>query len=116
MMQQAANLTIISVSCCFYSGELIKDLNSSDEVTQQNALKAANGYIAVSDEHCRTKVNTTRINTNPPDSACQVNTCTQSHPVQHKSNHSCAVMAILPWKVHPLYLHLQTLQSDDPGE
>ncbi|XP_029699293.1 tetratricopeptide repeat protein 12 isoform X1 [Takifugu rubripes] len=51
--------------------ELVKDLNSSDEVTQQNALKAANGYIAVSDEHCGTKVDTTRINTNPPASACQ---------------------------------------------
>lgn len=84
-MMQQANLTTINVFCCFYSGELIKDLNSSDEVIQQNALKAANGYIAVSDEHCRTKVNTTRINTNPPAPACQVNTCAQSHPVQHKS-------------------------------
>lgn len=84
-MMQQANLTTISVSCCLYSGELIKDLNSSDEVTQQNALKAANGYIAVSDEHCSRKVNTTRINTNPPASACQVNTCAKSHCVQHKS-------------------------------
>lgn len=84
-MMQQANLTTMSVSCCFYSDELIKDLNSSDEVIQQNAVKAANGYIAASDEHCRTKVNTTRINTNPPASACQVNTCAQSHRVQHKS-------------------------------
>lgn len=63
----------------------MKDLNSSDGGVQQKALKAANGYITASDERCRTKVNKTTINTKPPAPACQVNICTQSHPVQHKS-------------------------------
>lgn len=69
-----ASVTTISLLWCFCSGELVKDLNSSDDGVQQNALKAADGYIAVSDEHCGTKVNTTRMNTKPPAAGCQVNT------------------------------------------
>lgn len=66
----------------FYSGELIKDLNSSDDGIRLNALKEANRHIAASDEHCSTKVNKTRINTNPPPLASQVNICTQTHVMQ----------------------------------
>ncbi|XP_026196594.1 tetratricopeptide repeat protein 12 isoform X2 [Anabas testudineus] len=46
--------------------ELVKDLKSSDVKVQQKAMKEADCYIAALDEPCRTKVNRTTINTNPP--------------------------------------------------
>ncbi|XP_054457561.1 tetratricopeptide repeat protein 12 isoform X2 [Anoplopoma fimbria] len=46
--------------------ELVKDLKSSDVEIQQKAIKTADSQIAALDEPCRTKVNKTTINTNPP--------------------------------------------------
>ncbi|XP_044211022.1 tetratricopeptide repeat protein 12 isoform X1 [Thunnus albacares] len=46
--------------------ELVKDLNSPDVEVQQKAVEKADCYIAALDEPCRTKVNKTAINTNPP--------------------------------------------------
>ncbi|XP_059186511.1 tetratricopeptide repeat protein 12 isoform X2 [Centropristis striata] len=46
--------------------ELVKDLNSSDVEVQQKAMGTADCYIAALDGPCRTKVNKTTINTNPP--------------------------------------------------
>ncbi|KAK9520849.1 hypothetical protein VZT92_020709 [Zoarces viviparus] len=46
--------------------ELVKDLNSSDVEVQKNAIETADCYIAALDEPCRTIVNKTTINTNPP--------------------------------------------------
>ncbi|XP_075956164.1 tetratricopeptide repeat protein 12 isoform X3 [Anarhichas minor] len=46
--------------------ELVKDLNSSDVEVQQKAIETADCYIAALDEPCRTIVNKTTINTNPP--------------------------------------------------
>ncbi|XP_071353017.1 tetratricopeptide repeat protein 12 isoform X2 [Trachinotus anak] len=46
--------------------ELVKDLKSSDVKIQEKAMEEADCYIATMDEPCRTKVNKTSINTNPP--------------------------------------------------
>ncbi|XP_029302549.1 LOW QUALITY PROTEIN: tetratricopeptide repeat protein 12 [Cottoperca gobio] len=46
--------------------ELVKDLKSSDVEVHQKAIETADCYIAALDEPCRTKVNKTTINTNPP--------------------------------------------------
>ncbi|XP_035011297.1 tetratricopeptide repeat protein 12 isoform X2 [Hippoglossus stenolepis] len=46
--------------------ELVKELKSSDAKVQQEAMEEADCYIAALDEPCRTKVNKTKINTNPP--------------------------------------------------
>uniref|UniRef100_A0A8D3AXP1 Tetratricopeptide repeat domain 12 n=1 Tax=Scophthalmus maximus TaxID=52904 RepID=A0A8D3AXP1_SCOMX len=46
--------------------ELVKDLKSSDVEVQQKAMEEADCYIAALDEPCRTKVNKTTINKNPP--------------------------------------------------
>ncbi|XP_067362822.1 tetratricopeptide repeat protein 12 isoform X2 [Channa argus] len=46
--------------------ELVKDLNSSDVKVQQKAMEEADCYISALGEPCRTKVNKTTINTNPP--------------------------------------------------
>ncbi|XP_034723713.1 tetratricopeptide repeat protein 12 isoform X1 [Etheostoma cragini] len=46
--------------------EIVKDLNSTDVEVQQKAMKTADCYIAALEEPCRTKVNKTTINTNPP--------------------------------------------------
>lgn len=48
------------------SGELVKNLNSSDEEVLQKAMEKADSHITALDEPCRTKVNKTAINTNPP--------------------------------------------------
>ncbi|XP_062242580.1 tetratricopeptide repeat protein 12 isoform X1 [Platichthys flesus] len=50
----------------FFPGELVKELKSSDAEVQQKAMEEADCYIAALDEPCRTKVNKTKINTNPP--------------------------------------------------
>ncbi|XP_070685928.1 tetratricopeptide repeat protein 12 [Pempheris klunzingeri] len=46
--------------------ELVKDLTFSDSEVQQKAMEKADCYIAAMDLPCRTKVNKTTINTNPP--------------------------------------------------
>ncbi|XP_041797290.1 tetratricopeptide repeat protein 12 [Chelmon rostratus] len=46
--------------------ELVTDLKSSDVEVQEKAIEKADCYIAALDEPCRTKVNKTTINTNPP--------------------------------------------------
>ncbi|XP_078099860.1 tetratricopeptide repeat protein 12 [Sander vitreus] len=46
--------------------EIVKDLKSIDVEVQQKAMETADCYIAALDEPCRTKVNKTTINTNPP--------------------------------------------------
>ncbi|KAM6987401.1 tetratricopeptide repeat protein 12 [Tautogolabrus adspersus] len=46
--------------------ELVKDLNSSNVEVQQKAMDKADCFIAALDQPCRTKVNKTTINTNPP--------------------------------------------------
>ncbi|XP_028430379.1 tetratricopeptide repeat protein 12 isoform X3 [Perca flavescens] len=46
--------------------EIVKDLKSIDAEVQQKAMETADCYIAALDEPCRTKVNKTTINTNPP--------------------------------------------------
>lgn len=60
-------------------GELVKDLKSSDVKVQQKAMKEADCYIAALDEPCRTKVNRTTINTNPPLQPSLVKTDIQGH-------------------------------------
>uniref|UniRef100_H3C3R3 Tetratricopeptide repeat domain 12 n=1 Tax=Tetraodon nigroviridis TaxID=99883 RepID=H3C3R3_TETNG len=51
--------------------KIIKDLNSSEDGIQENAIKEANRHIAASDGRWRTKVSGTRINTSPPPLASQ---------------------------------------------
>lgn len=63
------------------SGELVKDLKSSDVEVRQKAIKEADCYIAALDEPCRTNVNKTTINTNPPLQPFLVKTCIQGHPL-----------------------------------
>lgn len=63
-----------------FSGELVKDMKSSDAEVQQKAMEEADRYIAALDEPCTTKVNKTTINTSPPLQPSVVKTCTQSHP------------------------------------
>ncbi|XP_071756801.2 tetratricopeptide repeat protein 12 [Centroberyx gerrardi] len=48
--------------------ELVKELKSSDADAQQKAVEKADHYISALDvdEPCRTKINRTTINTNPP--------------------------------------------------
>ncbi|XP_062275468.1 tetratricopeptide repeat protein 12 [Scomber scombrus] len=46
--------------------ELVSDMNSADVEVQQKAVEKADCYLAALDEPCRTKVNKTAINTNPP--------------------------------------------------
>ncbi|XP_023120619.2 tetratricopeptide repeat protein 12 [Amphiprion ocellaris] len=46
--------------------QLVEHLRSSDVEVQQKALADTDCYIATLDEPCRTKVNKTTINTNPP--------------------------------------------------
>ncbi|KAK2847216.1 hypothetical protein Q5P01_010215 [Channa striata] len=46
--------------------ELVKDLNSSDVTVQHKAVGEADCYLAALGEPCRTKVNKTTINRNPP--------------------------------------------------
>ncbi|XP_056140058.1 tetratricopeptide repeat protein 12 [Lampris incognitus] len=48
--------------------ELVKDLKSPDTEVQQRAVEEADRFVAVreADEPCRTKINKTKINTNPP--------------------------------------------------
>ncbi|XP_076591646.1 tetratricopeptide repeat protein 12 isoform X2 [Chaetodon auriga] len=46
--------------------ELVMDLQSADVEVQEKAMEKADCYIAALDEPCRTKVNKTTINTNPP--------------------------------------------------
>ncbi|XP_029027046.1 tetratricopeptide repeat protein 12 [Betta splendens] len=46
--------------------ELVGHLKSPDVELQQKAIKEADCYIAALDEPCRTKVNKTTINSNPP--------------------------------------------------
>ena len=49
-----------------FSGQLVSDMNSGDVEVQQKAVEKADCYLAALDEPCRTKVNKTAINTNPP--------------------------------------------------
>uniref|UniRef100_A0A3Q3FIG0 Tetratricopeptide repeat domain 12 n=1 Tax=Kryptolebias marmoratus TaxID=37003 RepID=A0A3Q3FIG0_KRYMA len=44
----------------------LEDLRSSDVEVQEKAVAKADCYIAALDESCRTKVNKTTVNTNPP--------------------------------------------------
>lgn len=74
-----------------FSGELVKDMKSSDAEVQQKAMEEADRYIAALDEPCTTKVNKTTINTSPPLQPSIVKTYTQSHP---------------SWKTTPVVLHL----------
>ncbi|XP_024864543.1 tetratricopeptide repeat protein 12 [Kryptolebias marmoratus] len=46
--------------------QLVEDLRSSDVEVQEKAVAKADCYIAALDESCRTKVNKTTVNTNPP--------------------------------------------------
>ncbi|XP_027135836.1 tetratricopeptide repeat protein 12 isoform X3 [Larimichthys crocea] len=46
--------------------EIVKDLKSSEAGVQQKAMEKADCYIESLDKPCRTEVNKTRINTNPP--------------------------------------------------
>ncbi|KAL3991953.1 endoplasmic reticulum chaperone BiP [Sarotherodon galilaeus] len=46
--------------------QLVEDLRSSDAEAQQKAMEKADCYIASQAEPCRTKINKTTINTNPP--------------------------------------------------
>ncbi|XP_030600535.1 tetratricopeptide repeat protein 12 isoform X2 [Archocentrus centrarchus] len=46
--------------------QLVGDLRSSDAEVQQNAMEKADRYIASLAEPCRTKIDKTTINTNPP--------------------------------------------------
>ncbi|XP_047449271.1 tetratricopeptide repeat protein 12 isoform X2 [Mugil cephalus] len=46
--------------------QLVEDLRSSDVEVQQKAMANVDCYIGALDEPCRTKVNKTKINTNPP--------------------------------------------------
>uniref|UniRef100_A0A3P8SZF2 Tetratricopeptide repeat domain 12 n=1 Tax=Amphiprion percula TaxID=161767 RepID=A0A3P8SZF2_AMPPE len=56
----------------------VEHLRSSDVEVQQKALADTDCYIATLDEPCRTKVNKTTINTNPPLQPFLVKTCRQS--------------------------------------
>ncbi|XP_021174928.2 tetratricopeptide repeat protein 12 [Fundulus heteroclitus] len=47
-------------------GQLLEDFQSSDVGVQQKAVSKADSLIAALDEPCRTKVNKTTVNTNPP--------------------------------------------------
>lgn len=49
------------------------DLKSSDAQVQQKAMEKADCYLAALEEPCRTKVNKTRINTNPSAQTSLVN-------------------------------------------
>ncbi|XP_076002007.1 tetratricopeptide repeat protein 12 [Genypterus blacodes] len=61
---------------------LVKDLNSTDEEVNQRAIERADRYMATLEEPCRTKINKTRINTNPPKPPPPVQTGgeLQQHP------------------------------------
>lgn len=74
-----------------FSGELVEDLKSCDVEVQQKAMERADRYVAALDEPCITKVNKTRINTEPSLQASSVKSCTQSH------------------QSHSIHLHLLTL-------
>lgn len=118
-------------------------LNCADGEVQRKAMEKADHYIATLDEPCRTKVNKTRINTNPPTQASVVKTDTQSCTAQHPSiilfpfclsesqhtensennKHHVLLSTMLHYDIQYNTMHiwiflfvLQTLQHDSPGE
>lgn len=87
----------VNVYHSLFSGEIVKDLKSCDAGVQQKAMEKADCYIESLDKPCRTEVNKTRINTNPPLRPSSVKTCTHtSQPTKyspsvalHLSQSSC---------------------------
>lgn len=50
---------------CTVSAELVMDLKSSDDGVSKKAMEKADSFIAALEEPCRTKANSTKINTTP---------------------------------------------------